>query len=451
MANTSTNPVKHPCYNPTPTQLRRLVLEYLCHQCYVNTAQAFSQDSKRISYDDESSSSGLETGYGRRPIDRDLLTDAPPIRADQATVDALSTPIGIPQERPTPYFYSDAREKSNLDDYASSVPAASSLKDADGDDVMSPPPDEHSLADHVGLITQHKSMVVAVEQTILPSDAATISLPRLPECINVDVTCKDVKESTQERAEPCQDEAMSDIVDRSLRNETIPADDAEPRDDVLYHVELRKTIREHILWGRIAKATDILNEHYPTVLNEQAPSLTTPLKSTSPDFISSPSSTSSALPRPQSTSSPFTFVEAVRTRPLTSPPQGSSSLSPHQVVYSPFPSSLSPSSRPVHSQAVVLRLGRDLAHSAQSLPNPNDRALYLKELDNVWALMAYCEPEGGSPAHILKYLQYDRRVALADQINSAILVRSGYNPRSSIEHYINIHQAWSRLPLALPP
>jgi hypothetical protein len=221
---------------------RRLVLEYLCHQCYVNTARAFSQDSKRISYDDESSSSGFETGYGRRPIDRDLLTDAPLIREDQTTVDAVSTPIGIPQERPTPYFYSDVQEKSNLDDYASSVQAASSLRDADGDDVMSPPPDEHPLVDQVGLITQHKSMVVAVEQAILPSEAATFSLPRLPECIDVDVTCQDVKESTQEHAEPCRDEAMSEIVDRSLRNETIPAEDAEPRDDVLYHVELRKSM-----------------------------------------------------------------------------------------------------------------------------------------------------------------------------------------------------------------
>ena len=120
------------------------------------------------------------------------------------------------------------------------------------------------------------------------------------------------------------------------------------------------------------------------------------------------------------------FVEDVRTRPLTLPPPAPASVNlstPSVPAYNPFNpiSHVSSPHRERDNQSAVLRSARDLAQMAQNLSDPTDRAVYLKELDNVWALMAYPEPEATGLAQVLKYMQYDRRVALADQINSAAL------------------------------
>jgi CTLH/CRA C-terminal to LisH motif domain len=130
------------------------------------------------------------------------------------------------------------------------------------------------------------------------------------------------------------------------------------------------------------------------------------------------------------------FIEAVRTRPLAPPPPPASHLTPHHALslspyYSPYYSPASSPSPPAtgtsgttrsqQDQSLVLHLGKELVKIVNSLPDPNDRAIFLTELDGIWALMAYPEPEAKSPANVSKYLQYDRRLALADQINSAIL------------------------------
>lgn len=93
--------------------------------------------------------------------------------------------------------------------------------------------------------------------------------------------------------------------------------------------------------------------------------------------------------------------------------------------------------RPQHDQSIILHLGKELAQIVNSLPDPTDRAVYLKELDGIWALMAYPDPEASSPANVSKYLQYDRRLALADQINSAILCELPY----AIFFYL-VSEAW---------
>src|SRR5260221_8870656 len=212
-------------------------------------------------------------------------------------------------------------------------------------------------------------------------------------------------------------------------------------------------IQNHILQGHVAEATELLKTYFPTVLNEPKPQPKTDSNASS-SLLShiSPSSsvsrTSSALTsmaRPSSpaiVSAPFVFphslepshlalnlriqafVEDVRTRPLTPPPPAPArvNLSTSSIpAFNPFNPLVASSHRERDNQSDVLRSARDLAQMAQNLSNPTDRAVYLKELDNVWALMAYPEPEMTGLAQVLKYMQYERRVALADQINSAAL------------------------------
>lgn len=192
----------------------------------------------------------------------------------------------------------------------------------------------------------------------------------------------------------------------------------------------------------------MLEEHYPDVLHgpNPAPSTSASLsKSTSAPLSRQPSSSSSKTPSlfvfPLSLAPAHlnlnlriqSFIEAVRTRPLYPPPPPSSNLTPHHALslsryYSPSPSPppqppapATGSARSHHDQSIILHLGKELAQIVNSLPDPTDRATYLKELDGIWPLMAYPEPEAKSPANVSKYLQYDRRLALADQINSAVL------------------------------
>jgi len=69
-------------------------------------------------------------------------------------------------------------------------------------------------------------------------------------------------------------------------------------------------------------------------------------------------------------------------------------------------------------QEMLLTKAQKLYAFTNALPNPADRATYLKELENVGGLLAYNVPEESSMA---KYLTLERREAVADQINRAIL------------------------------
>lgn len=56
--------------------------------------------------------------------------------------------------------------------------------------------------------------------------------------------------------------------------------------------------------------------------------------------------------------------------------------------------------------------------TCMELTNHKSRAMYMKEIENVCALLAYRDLEK-SP--VRKYLDQRRRIALAEQINSAII------------------------------
>lgn len=186
----------------------------------------------------------------------------------------------------------------------------------------------------------------------------------------------------------------------------------------------------------------MLREHFPGVLNaENVGSSSKPASNSSARPASTPPSNHSSYVFDLSLDPDHltlnlriqSFIEAVRTRPLAPPPPPTSYLTSHHALSlspydtpSPSPSPPSPVAGSITTTSedqknVVLHLGKELLYIAHTLPDPTDRAVYLKELDSIWALIAYPDPEGSAPPHVSKYLQYDRRLTLADQINSAIL------------------------------
>jgi len=78
----------------------------------------------------------------------------------------------------------------------------------------------------------------------------------------------------------------------------------------------------------------------------------------------------------------------------------------------------------------LIQQGQKLYALLDQISNPAEKELYAQELVNVGALLAYPEPEN-SP--LARYLSMERREAVAEQINRAILVRTGQSPTSKIE------------------
>lgn len=88
-------------------------------------------------------------------------------------------------------------------------------------------------------------------------------------------------------------------------------------------------------------------------------------------------------------------------------------------------SSSSTMSSRTHSIALSLPHARSLFCYVQTLPKPNERAIFVKELESVSGLLAYVDP-WNSP--IKRYLDQSRRDMLAEIVNAAILVHLGRSP-----------------------
>jgi len=84
-----------------------------------------------------------------------------------------------------------------------------------------------------------------------------------------------------------------------------------------------------------------------------------------------------------------------------------------------------------HLNSLLSRV-KKLYASANALREPIDRGTYLEELGQVGGLLAYRVPEKSPMA---KYLSQARREAVADQINSAILYRTGLHAISRLEFH----------------
>ncbi|MBW0493794.1 hypothetical protein O181_033509 [Austropuccinia psidii MF-1] len=82
------------------------------------------------------------------------------------------------------------------------------------------------------------------------------------------------------------------------------------------------------------------------------------------------------------------------------------------------------------SLALSLPHCRALHDFVHQLPEPVERAIFAKELENVAGLLAYVDP-WDSP--IKKYLDQSRRDLLAERVNAAILVHLGRSPTSILK------------------
>ena len=217
---------------------------------------------------------------------------------------------------------------------------------------------------------------------------------------------------------------------------------AETMDDRLTQAELRRgeyarsstcgsaldrpvVIRINILSGRVDDAITLLNTHFPAVLTPNSPAhadAPAPDQESTIKYIPSASVDPAHL---HLNLHILGFIEAARTVPLPYHHPGSKGSFPPLLVPAPSVSShekRTSSDDPEFSeqQLVLLHKAQRLFSEAGSLPEADDRALYHNELLQVTALLAYTDPENSIMA---PYLAQDRREAVADQIEGAILCK----------------------------
>ncbi|KAI0256795.1 CTLH/CRA C-terminal to lish motif domain-containing protein, partial [Lactifluus subvellereus] len=221
-------------------------------------------------------------------------------------------------------------------------------------------------------------------------------------------------------------------------------DPAGVTEEALHQADLRQDIQTNILSGRVDNAIDLLNANFPSILSSTSTSVGTEF--TTPRVENS-------QPKLAKTVLPFTveparlylelrilaFIEASRTKPLpyspTRPPSSGSS-NPDPAPRISLSNNLRDPSGEVNGDAHLSRLldhVYELYDCSQALQDPHERAEYQHELSAVSSLLAYKVPEQ-SP--VAKYLSQERRQAVADQINSAILYRTGFSPISYLELYV---------------
>ncbi|KAG1754644.1 PQ loop repeat-domain-containing protein [Suillus lakei] len=216
---------------------------------------------------------------------------------------------------------------------------------------------------------------------------------------------------------------------------------ADLTDEGLRRIRRREEIRTGILSGRIDEATALLNEHFPSVLAPSSVSSSETLSSadSSPDRIEYTSRTVLDPTLLSLNLRIHAFIEACRTIPLPYVP-------PHQTT-TPEPSTnlsrdpdLMDDER--YQTELILR-AQKLYALVELLRKPEDRATYLKELENVGGLLAYKVPEM-SP--MSKYLDQARRERVADQINRAILYHSNLLSVSHLEVAVRYNSClWAAL------
>ncbi|THH04604.1 hypothetical protein EW145_g5398 [Phellinidium pouzarii] len=230
--------------------------------------------------------------------------------------------------------------------------------------------------------------------------------------------------------------------------------------EVIASVRLRREIRFHILSGRVDEATHLLNMHFPSVLQENDTDTSLPSRTLSPS-ASSPHArvhyTSQLSTKPIHIAlnlRTLSFIEAARTVPLTyaSDPPRISSNTASTATASSTPSLDRSSDAFSDHQTDLLHRAQRLYAIVESLRDMRDRDLYRKELNSVGGLLAYPAPEKSPMA---KYMGQERREAVADQVNSAILYHLSQPATSVIELFARQTAAlWSTMrdcDMKLPP
>ncbi|KAJ7430734.1 CTLH/CRA C-terminal to lish motif domain-containing protein [Mycena galericulata] len=187
-------------------------------------------------------------------------------------------------------------------------------------------------------------------------------------------------------------------------------------EETFLQIDLRQRIRNHILAGRVPDAIDLLEKHFPAVLSsETLSSAPMPFKSlTGTGFVASTTLSPAHLTLNLRI---LAFTEAIRTDPLDPILNATTDLSPLEDEDDPRTLDLIAKATKLH---VLVSM----------LPNVTERAAYNQELRNVAGLLAYPDPQK-SP--VAKYLSKERREAVANQINTAILYRTGFPAVSRLE------------------
>ena len=171
------------------------------------------------------------------------------------------------------------------------------------------------------------------------------------------------------------------------------------------------------------EATKLLNEHFPLVLSEAEPY--TSQRKSIPGRVEAIAPTSVDPTHLSLNLRILAFTEASRTVPLQYDPHPERRDEPTSSALSDIsaPSLTSPMydhDDPETKLTELLFLAQKLYLSASLLQNASARGTYLEELGHVGGLLAYKHPENSPMA---KYLSQERREAVADQINSAILCK----------------------------
>jgi solute carrier family 66 (lysosomal lysine-arginine transporter), member 1 len=215
-------------------------------------------------------------------------------------------------------------------------------------------------------------------------------------------------------------------------------------------------IRQRILSGRVDEAVDLVHTHFPTVLTRSSLDMGTDddcyllpnQKRRKVDPDTSPGSNPAAIRFLTSTTVDplhlnlnlriLAFTEACRTVPLPyHPPSVISSLSGSPSL-SDIDSDIDEGEEPALTTSLIPDETTDpIAHQqhlsnliervkklyglANALPKESDRKTYGEELKQVGGLLAYKVPEESPMA---RYLSQERREAVADQINAAVLCKS---------------------------
>jgi hypothetical protein len=168
----------------------------------------------------------------------------------------------------------------------------------------------------------------------------------------------------------------------------------------------RAEVRTYILSGQAETAIAFLNTHFPSVLSEcqrMPPSTSDNIKYMSP---------TSVVPAHLNLNLRIlAFIEECRTIPLPYP----CTPEPPVPLHIQFPTNSEIVDN--HNANLLTRLEK-LYSLVNILEKPEDRAVFLQELELVRGLLAYPVPESSTVA---PYLSQSRRVAVADQIDRAIL------------------------------
>ncbi|KAF9535259.1 CTLH/CRA C-terminal to lish motif domain-containing protein [Crepidotus variabilis] len=241
-----------------------------------------------------------------------------------------------------------------------------------------------------------------------------------------------------------------EIVSGSGVNGASGSSTATESDKMLEEIKLRQEIRVQILSGRVDDAVELLNKHFPAVLAETLPIREDGNSTTEDESVNPAGGHAATESRPSmsnleylsSTSTEpahlllnlriLAFCEACRTIPLPYPPDASSAATVTEngdVDDIDIDSDEEDSDVQQQQMALLIKAQKLYAYT-KTLVNAADKATYVKEMENVGGLLAYKTPEKSSMA---KYLSMERREAVADQINRAVLKRTGRPLISSLE------------------